>query len=189
MIQINLEGNELPGFGRLEFQPHPVWQGKLSSPTSVDLARVSKYPGCYWEILINFWKIEISRERPIHCWNSRSLWEVIKSCSFLDMGFSDPAYTWSSSRARIAYIKERLDHAWCNELWSSGKWAKKRISKLQDYNGERIDDEQHSKTMALEFYKKLYFVEQVDIDNTTDWNFPTLNREEKRCLHRYISEA
>lgn len=94
-----------------------VWQGKLSSPTSVDLARVSKYPGCYWEILINFWKIEISRERPIHCWNSRSLWEVIKSCSFLDMGFSDPAYTWSSSRARIAYIKERLDHAWCNELW------------------------------------------------------------------------
>lgn len=42
---------------------------------------------------------------------------MIRRCDLLNMGFSDPKYTWSNMRSRLENVQERLDMAMCNQEW------------------------------------------------------------------------
>ncbi|XP_042974760.1 uncharacterized protein LOC122306398 [Carya illinoinensis] len=43
---------------------------------------------------------------------------TIESCSPSDMGYICKKFTWTNSRSRQAFIKERIDRALCNMAWS-----------------------------------------------------------------------
>lgn len=51
---------------------------------------------------------------PVSWRRSHMLWEVLQTGGLIDMGFSDPAFTWSNGREGRAKIQERIDRAWCN---------------------------------------------------------------------------
>lgn len=57
--------------------------------------------------------------RLVSCMGSKPMWDMITSCALMDLGYSGNRYTWSNLRTDRGLIKERLDHAWCNEDWHS----------------------------------------------------------------------
>ncbi|XP_042983218.1 uncharacterized protein LOC122312626 [Carya illinoinensis] len=44
--------------------------------------------------------------------------DAINKCGLFDMGYIGNKFTWNNGRQRPAFIKERLDRAFCNERWS-----------------------------------------------------------------------
>ncbi|XP_026403839.1 uncharacterized protein LOC113299110 isoform X2 [Papaver somniferum] len=47
----------------------------------------------------------------------QELKDVMNQCGLTDLGANGPRYTWNNKRARLANIKERLDHVLSNEDW------------------------------------------------------------------------
>lgn len=56
--------------------------------------------------------------RPINRNIADQFQTVLDICNFVDLGFTGPKYTWTNGRTGSALIKERLDRAWGNILWS-----------------------------------------------------------------------
>ena len=62
---------------------------------------------------------EKSRGNPICQRRVRAIQDCMNECQMMDLGFSEPKFTWTKKKELGCLIQCRLDRCWANPIWKS----------------------------------------------------------------------
>lgn len=71
--------------------------------------------------------------RPVRGYGLLRMFRMIDECQLMEVEFSGPRFTWSNGQPGRFLIKQRIDQAWCNDLWQNrfGSTALQHLPRLQ----------------------------------------------------------
>lgn len=74
-----------------------------------------------WLIIGDFNQVTCQEDkrggRPVRGAEVDCMLQMIDRCNLIKVGFTGPSFTWSNGQFGRRHIEQRLDQAWCNDLW------------------------------------------------------------------------